>query len=190
MYKDKHLQKQANKRASQRRRDKAKGMTVVPDKGMTIGGYDAPSVTDLNATIQPPDPVGPLDVYSEQRWAYLQGRGYEWFHDRDLAEHPTTGVKAVTIPGDPAYGEVEGGQCRSCGGPVQHPKVVKCLKCCTEGVPSQPRAKATTFSDLPSDVQASIDKHCAENNKGERAGSHSRAAMTERALHYQDVTAV
>ncbi len=42
-----------------------------------------------------------------------------------------------------------------------------------------------TFADLPSDVQASIEHMCSENNNGQRAGSHSRAAMTERALHYQ-----
>jgi len=40
------------------------------------------------------------------------------------------------------------------------------------------------FADLPSGVQAEIEKHCAENNNGERAASHSRAAMTERALRY------
>ena len=95
----------------------------------------------------------------------------------------------VVVPGDPAYGEVSEATCRTCGGPVQHPKVVKCLKCCTSGALSAPQAKPHTFSDLPSDVQASINKHCSENNNGERAGSHSRAAMTERALHYQNVTA-
>ncbi len=53
---------------------------------------------------------------------------------------------------------------------------------CAEVVITKP-----TFTDLPLDVQHQIEKHCAENNKGERAGSHSRAAMTERALHYQEV---
>ena len=40
---------------------------------------------------------------------------------------------------------------------------------------------------LPTDVLASIEKDCAENNGGARDASHSRAAMTERALHYQRV---
>jgi len=44
-----------------------------------------------------------------------------------------------------------------------------------------------TFKDLPSDVQAQIEKHCSENNGAERDGSHSRQAMTERALHYQSM---
>ena len=66
MYKDKHLQQAANRRASQKRRDKAKGMTRVPDKGMTTTGYDAPGVTVV---------------------------------------------------------------CQTCGGPVQHPKIVKCYQC-------------------------------------------------------------
>ncbi len=37
---------------------------------------------------------------------------------------------------------------------------------------------------LPLDVQDEIEKHCSENNNGEREGSHSRQAMTERALAY------
>ena len=46
--------------------------------------------------------------------------------------------------------------------------------------------KKQTFADLPADVQASIETNCAENNNGERAASHSRQAMTERALKYQE----
>jgi hypothetical protein len=44
MYKDEHLQKEANKRASQRRRDKIKqqGMTLVPEKGMINQGIVIP----------------------------------------------------------------------------------------------------------------------------------------------------
>lgn len=42
------------------------------------------------------------------------------------------------------------------------------------------------MKSLPADVQAEIEKHCSENNNGERAASHSRAAMTERALAYQN----
>ena len=44
-----------------------------------------------------------------------------------------------------------------------------------------------TFADLPADVQSDIEHFCSENNDGERSGSHSRAAMTERAIHYQRV---
>lgn len=83
--------------------------------------------------------------------------------------------------------------CRCCGGPTQHPKVVKCLKCCTAGqsdMMSQASAGNTeisppNFYNLPADVQAGIESQCAENNDGQRSGSHSRAAMTERALRYQ-----
>jgi hypothetical protein len=93
MYKDKEKQKQANRAAAQRRRDKAKGMT----QGMTKPGYDAQGMTEV----------------------------------------------------------------------------------------LQPKPDRLMFDDLPSDVQASIEKFCAENNNGERAASHSRQAMTERALDYQ-----
>ena len=41
------------------------------------------------------------------------------------------------------------------------------------------------MSELPADVQNSIEKMCSENNNGDRAASHSRQAMTERALDYQ-----
>ncbi len=47
------------------------------------------------------------------------------------------------------------------------------------------QVKKLTFADLPADVQHQIELHCAENNNGDRAASHSRAAMTERALAYQ-----
>ena len=41
------------------------------------------------------------------------------------------------------------------------------------------------MKQLFADVQASIEKMCAENNNGDRSASHSRQAMTERALDYQ-----
>ncbi|KKN77681.1 hypothetical protein LCGC14_0358070 [marine sediment metagenome] len=157
-----------------------------------------PIVTSVTEGVLPADSVlDPLDVYSESRWTYLQSRGYVWFPSlqRGRKSDHTLGV---VVPGDPAYEGDGTGQCRTCGGPVQHPKVVKCIKCCTAN--SKPAIQhdnsacsgspKPTFADLPTDVQASIDKHCAENNNGQRAGSHSRAAMTERALHYQGVTAV
>ena len=43
---------------------------------------------------------------------------------------------------------------------------------------------APADDSLPADVLAEIEQHCSENNNGERAASHSRQAMTERALHY------
>ena len=50
--------------------------------------------------------TGPLDVYSEQRWAFLQRRGHEWDDDRQrsLRSGPNgTTIIGVTVPGDPAY---------------------------------------------------------------------------------------
>jgi len=44
-----------------------------------------------------------------------------------------------------------------------------------------------SITDLPADVQANIERMCSENNDGIRAASHSRAAMTERALAYQRI---
>lgn len=51
-YKDKHLQREANRQASQRRRDKLKGMTPVPDSGMTGTSNVIPSedVTEPEVT--------------------------------------------------------------------------------------------------------------------------------------------
>ncbi len=99
------------------------GVTPTTDQGVTV----TPSVT--------PSLVTPLDIYSEQRWAYLQGRGYVWNQDAQRGVR-ADGVVGVAVPGDPAYGEVSEATCRTCGGPVQHPKVVKCIKCCTTGAPS------------------------------------------------------
>ena len=48
-------------------------------------------------------------------------------------------------------------------------------------------AALPALGDLPPDVHAEIEKHCSENNNGARSASHSRAAMTERAIHYQRV---
>ena len=63
---------------------------------------------------------------------------------------------------------------------------------CVETVPESSESTAApsvdrpkpTFKDLPPDVQAEIEKHCSENNDGARSASHSRQAMTERALRY------
>ena len=49
---------------------------------------------------------GPLDVYSEQRWAFLQSRGHVWDADRQRSTRSGphgTQIIGVTVPGDPAY---------------------------------------------------------------------------------------
>ena len=48
----------------------------------------------------------------------------------------------------------------------------------------QPSGAKPAFADLPLDVQHEIDRMCYETT-GQRQASHTRAAMTERALHYQ-----
>ena len=53
----------------------------------------------------------------------------------------------------------------------------------SESVTVTDDGNAPSVMDLPADVVAEIEKMCAENNDGARAASHSRAAMTERALH-------
>lgn len=54
------------------------------------------------------EPIGPLDIYSEQRWAFLQSRGHKWDADRQRSTRPAEHgsiVIGVTVPGDPAYQE-------------------------------------------------------------------------------------
>jgi len=46
---------------------------------------------------------GPLDVYSEQRWAFLQSRGHVWDADRQRSTRPGPQIIGVVVPGDPAY---------------------------------------------------------------------------------------
>ncbi|MHC4335720.1 MAG: hypothetical protein ACYSUV_18510 [Planctomycetota bacterium] len=66
------------------------------------------SATGQSATgvAQQPSATGPLDVYSEQRWAFLQSRGHVWDADRRRSFR-TAGkegvIMGVTVPGDPAY---------------------------------------------------------------------------------------
>ena len=58
----------------------------------------------------------------------------------------------------------------------------------TDNVTDNPAVGVTdnkpTFDDLPLDVQRDIIGMCYETT-GQRQASHTRAAMTERALHYQ-----
>ena len=71
----------------QRKRD------VVTDSNVTtVTETVTPNVTDM----------GPLDVYSEHRWQYLQSRGHKWDSALCRSVRPD-GVVGVTVPGDPAY---------------------------------------------------------------------------------------
>ncbi len=74
-------------------------------------------------------------------------------------------------------------QCKQCQAEYE-PKTAA-SEYCSGACRAQTSRSRALMSDLPQDVQDQIELHCAENNKGERAGSHSRAAMTERALSYQ-----
>ena len=85
------------------------------------------------------------------------------------------------VTGVTELASVTQGVCKCCHGPTQHPKVVKCLACCTADVPNPPEPPNDT---LPQDVIDQIEQQCFETT-GEREGSHTRAAMTERALAYQ-----
>ena len=119
MYKDKYKQKEANRLAAQRRRDKAKGMT----EGMTNSGYDAQGMTpgqrlvekaglsgsivnvDSDA-VELPDNFGQSDcqcMHCQQN----RGQGYKFTinhgtykPDYQLSKNE---VNRVSLPGDPDY---------------------------------------------------------------------------------------
>lgn len=110
--------------------------------------------------------VTPLDVYSEHRWTRLQSQGWKWGKDGKVVSPDGEIMDPEPIFGDPAYQGVNA----------------------TVGIVKIANPAACTFTDLPLDIQQQINKHCSEANQGQRAGTHSRAAMTERALHYQEVT--
>ena len=48
---------------------------------------------------------GPLDVYSESRWAFLRSRGHVWDAGLGRSTRPAGGgmIIGVTVPGDPGY---------------------------------------------------------------------------------------
>ena len=98
------------------------------------------------------------------------------YRDRKRDETSTPNVTGVTEPIS-----VTQGVCKCCHGPTQHPKVVKCLKCCTTDISNPPEPQDDT---LPQDVLDAIEQQCFETT-GDREGSHTRAAMTGRALAYQ-----
>ena len=61
---------------------------------------DSPVASDFVGK-ESPEVHGPLDVYSEARWARLQDK-YEWDEVRGVAVR-ADGVVLVPVPGDPAY---------------------------------------------------------------------------------------
>ena len=79
----------------------------IRDESVTETKCDAPSL--MGAV--PGDPIGPLDIYSEQRWSYLQSMGHVWDADRQRSTRPAKSnecavdgeIIGVTVPGDPAY---------------------------------------------------------------------------------------
>lgn len=102
--------------------------------------------------------------------------------------NPVDNIQVQLVPQAPiprsatAFGELElGTMSRKSGISVGTSNVTR--KVLDDAINSKP-----TAADLPLDVQRAIDKMCSENNNGERAGSHSRAAMTERALSHQTMT--
>ena len=62
--------------------------------------------------------------------------------------------------------------------PVENTKTDGAVRAQTSRIRAQ-------IKTLPADVQASIEHHYSENNDGARETTHSRQAMTERALKYQ-----
>ena len=99
MYKDKDRQKEANRLANKRYRERqSQGIT---DEGITPQGITPPNTIAEQVERDIHEPIGPLDIYSEERWSRLQAKGYVW-HDGQ-ARRPD-GVIAVTVPGDLGYG--------------------------------------------------------------------------------------
>jgi len=103
-YKDKEKQKQANREAAQRRRDKAKGMT----KGMTGLGYDAPGMMQAETVkrMTKPDNYGEPDCKCQHcKSVRLNGNKHTinhgpWKHANQLA---TGEYNRVSLPGDIDY---------------------------------------------------------------------------------------
>jgi hypothetical protein len=116
----------------QRKRD-AKSVTERHEKQCDVTVGDQHMGMDSNE----PKVLGPLDVYSERRWVFLQSRGYEWYADRLGEVKCGVAIKnlggpgqlfGVTVPGDPGYSEPKG-VCRTCGCETQTAAIVKCFAC-------------------------------------------------------------
>lgn len=74
-------------------------------------------------------------------------------------------------------------QCKQCG--TEYEPKRSTSECCSDVCRSLRTRTRSLMKDLPADVQAAIERDCAENNGGARDASHNRAAMIERALDYQ-----
>ena len=91
------------------------GASVTEDVTPHVGGAGCAAECELHEVVsvaelmeEPNEPIGPLDVYSEQRWAYLQSKGYVWDESSRRGVSTVSGTLAtivvgVTVPGDPAY---------------------------------------------------------------------------------------
>jgi hypothetical protein len=106
------------------------------DKPVTDKPLSVTSVTDKSEADVTDKVVGPLDVYSKHQWGCLQSAGYVWDAVENRACHKVKKFIAVTVPGDPGYGEVEPGTCRSCGKETQQKNIVKCMDCVKNGWPT------------------------------------------------------
>ena len=85
------MAKTAAERMAESRARKRNSATPESATSVTISERNTPSAT------------GPLDVYSEQRWAYLQSRGHKWDATRQRSFRPGpagTHIMGVTVPGD------------------------------------------------------------------------------------------
>lgn len=150
MYKDKDKQKEANRLANKKYRDKLKGITQegITDPGITPDPRLQKTYSESALAVGLP--ADPLKLYSAERWASLQAKGYRMPDDReydgqfDLSGDAPKAVRkgyaykvagpgpvyqwAVPVPGDPAY-DHQAGQCRACGAITQIKSISKCHKC-------------------------------------------------------------
>lgn len=158
MYKDKEKQKEANRLANKKYRDKLKGITqesitepgITPDPRLQKTYSESAMAVGL--------PADPLKLYSAERWEGLQAKGYEMpdsaYYDGQLnleGEIPEAAFEgyarkvvsvwydgedqahhiyawAPPLPGDPAYVS-EPGICGTCEAETQIKSITKCHKC-------------------------------------------------------------
>ena len=98
---------QAEYQKAYRKRKKLTRKTNAPETNAPSLQPDPPCVETVpessESTAAPA--VGPLDVYSEQRWSFLQSKGYKWDESWGMAVGGSGCglIMGVTVPGDPAY---------------------------------------------------------------------------------------